>query len=562
MKPAKLFIVLTASLGLLLPVIAQTPEPVDNAAIEKIKTAAKTSQVMEMATYITNTYGMRMTNSTNVRNAGEYARKKLVEWKLTGVELQTFNFGNGWTNDAYSLKVVGEPTLTLQSYSKPWTQGTKGPITAEVVEGVRSQADLASMKGKLKGKFVLVLPAPGPGPTGAAPPPKRFTDAELTSMAAAAPAPAPAPAAGATTPARGATPDPPAEEAGAFSFLENALSAAPATATNAARPTTPSTAMPSRSVVTRFYFDEGVAGMIEPAPARFGAMFSVPDTGETVPWKKDTTLTKTPPQVVMAVDDYIKLYDKVKKGPVSLTADIKNSYQGTVPEAFNVIGDIKGTDKADEVVVVGAHLDTLSLGKGATDNAAGVAVVLEAVRILKTLNLPMRRTVRIGLWTASEQGSLGSMAYVDKCCFLRSIRQLKALHAKQDVYFNVDAGTGLIRGVNMQGNTDIKPIFQAWMAPLKTMGMTTLVERNIGGTDHISFDNIGIPGFTFLQDPLDFDAVTHHSTKDTADKLAKDDLEKNAAIVASFVYLAANRAEMLPRKPLPKGVYPAGSPVP
>jgi carboxypeptidase Q len=578
MKPAGILAVALGSL-LLLTVAAQTPEKVDTAAIEKIKAAEKASQVMDMATYITNTYGARLTNSASVKAAGEYARKKLVEWKLTDVQLQTFTFGNGWTNDRFTLKVASDPAFTMQAYSKPWTQGTKGPITGDVVEGVRSPTDLVTMKGKLRGKFVLVLPSPPPPPAGAAPPIKRLSDAELAAMSSATPAaqtapegPAPLPGRGGPLPGRGAPPpaaaEPPAEEAGAFAFLENALSAAPATATNAARPAAaPSSAMPSRSAVTKFYFDEGVAAMIEPAQVRFGAMFAISDTGESSPWRRDDApgtrnLTKTPTQIVMAVDDYIKLLDKVKAGPVSLTADIKNTYQVVDPLSFNVVGDIKGTDKADELVVLGAHLDTLSLGKGATDNAAGVAVVMEAVRLLKAVNLPMRRTVRIGLWTASEQGALGSMAFVDKYFFLRSIRQLRPGHAKLSTYFNVDNGTGAIRGVFMQGNTQIKPIFEAWMAPFKTMGMTTLSDRNIGGTDHISFDNIGLPGFQFIQDPIEFDAVTHHSTRDTADKLVKEDLEKNAAIVASWVYLAANRPELLPRKALPKNVYPAGSPVP
>jgi Zn-dependent M28 family amino/carboxypeptidase len=321
--------------------------------------------------------------------------------------------------------------------------------------------------------------------------------------------------------------------------------------------------MPTRQAVTRFYFDEGVAGMIEPWPVRNGALLAVTDTGETVPWKKDPTLSKAPPQIVLGVEDYIKLEERVKNSsPVSLQVDIKNTYQTMDQTAFNVIGEIKGTDKATELVVVGAHLDTVHLGKGATDNAAGVAVVMEAVRLLKVLALPMRRTVQIGLWTGEEQGMLGSMAFVDKYFFQRPIRQLRAGHAKLSVYFNVDNGTGAIRGVNMQGNTQAKPVFEAWMAPFKSMGMTTLSDRGVGGTDHLSFDNIGLPGFQFIQDPIEYDTLTHHTNKDTFDRLQKDDLMKNAAIVASWVYLAANRAEMLPRKPLPAGVYPAGSPVP
>jgi len=303
--------------------------------------------------------------------------------------------------------------------------------------------------------------------------------------------------------------------------------------------------------------------MIEPGSVRNGAIFAITDTGETVPWKKDPTLSKTPPQIVLGAEDYIKLEERVKKSsPVSLQVDIKNTYQNVDQTAFNVIGEIKGTDKATELVVVGAHLDTVHLGKGATDNAAGVAVVMEAVRLLKTLALPMRRTVQIGLWTGEEQGMLGSMAFVDKYFFQRPIRQLRAGHAKLSVYFNVDNGTGAIRGVNLQSNTQVKPIFEAWMAPFKSMGMTTLASRSVGSTDHLSFDNIGLPGFQFIQDPIEYETVTHHSNKDTFDRLQKDDLMKNAAIVASWVYLAAYRAEMLPRKPLPAGVYPAGSPVP
>jgi len=579
-KPIRVLAV-TCGLSLLLTVTAQSPETVDSKVIDRIIAAEKTSQVMDIAGVLTNTYGARLTNSASVKAAGEYARKKLVEWQLANVRLETFNFGNGWTNDRFSMKLVDDPTVTFLAYSKPWTVGTNGPVSGEVVEGVRAQADLTSMKGKLRGKFVLVLPAPPPPPAAPATPPiQRFTDAQLAALASEAPqqpaSPAPAPAAGQPIPSvptpaaqpqrgeRGEGAEPPAQEAGFFAWVENALSAAPVQPTNA-RPATPAanTGMPSRAAATRFYFEEGVAGMIEPGSVRNGAIFAITDTGETVPWKKDPTLSKTPPQIVLGAEDYIKLEERVKKSsPVSLQVDIKNTYQNVDQTAFNVIGEIKGTDKATELVVVGAHLDTVHLGKGATDNAAGVAVVMEAVRLLKTLALPMRRTVQIGLWTGEEQGMLGSMAFVDKYFFQRPIRQLRAGHAKLSVYFNVDNGTGAIRGVNLQSNTQVKPIFEAWMAPFKSMGMTTLASRSVGSTDHLSFDNIGLPGFQFIQDPIEYETVTHHSNKDTFDRLQKDDLMKNAAIVASWVYLAAYRAEMLPRKPLPAGVYPAGSPVP
>ena len=568
MKPIRILAVVCCLS--LLTLTAQTHEPVDLKAIDRILAAQKTSQVMDIAGVLTNTYGPRLTNSTNVKAAGEYARKKLVEWKLSDVRLETFNFGNGWTNEQFTMKLASDPGVSFQAYSKPWTVGTKGMVTAEVVEGVRTQADLTALKGKLRGKFVMVLAAPPASPASTSPPPiQRFTDSQLSAMNAAPqpatpPATTSAPAAGqaARTETTG-TQEASAPEAGFFAWVENALSAAPAEPTGAARPAPAATGMPSRSVVTRFYFEEGVAAMIEPGPTNNGAFFEIANTGETIPWKKDPTLSKTPPQIVLAVNDYRKLLDRVQQSsPVTLQVDIKNTYQTTDQAAFNVIADIKGTDKADELVVLGAHLDSSHLGKGATDNAAGVAVVMDAVRILKSLALPMRRTVRLGLWTGEEQGMLGSMAFVDKYFYQRSIRQIRAGHAKVSVYFNLDNGTGAIRGIYMQGNPDVKPVFEAWMAPFKSIGMTTLAERNGGNTDHVSFDNIGLPGFQFIQDPIQYQSLTHHSDQDTFERLQRDDLMKNAVIVAAWTYLAANRQEMLPRKPLPRGVYPAGSPVP
>jgi Zn-dependent M28 family amino/carboxypeptidase len=304
--------------------------------------------------------------------------------------------------------------------------------------------------------------------------------------------------------------------------------------------------------------------MIEPGPPRgAGAVLAVTDTGEPNAWKKDPKTSKAPPQIVIVADQYSKLMDTVRKSaPVSLEVDIRNTYHTLDQNAFNVVADIKGTDKADEFVVLGAHLDSWHLGKGATDNATGVAVVMEAVRILRTLGLPVRRTVRLGIWTAEEQGLLGSRAFVDKYFINRPIYQTKPGHSKLSVYFNLDNGTGAIRGVYMQGNTAIHPIFEAWMAPFKSMGMTTLATRNSSSSDHISFDSAGLPGFQFIQDPIEYGTRTQHTNLDTFDKLLTEDMVKNAAIVASFVYLAANREEPLPRKPLPRNIRPAGSPVP
>ena len=216
-----------------------------------------------------------------------------------------------------------------------------------------------------------------------------------------------------------------------------------------------------------------------------------------------------------------------------------------------------GTDKAGECVMIGAHFDSWHTGTGATDNAAGSAVMLEAMRILKVTGVRLRRTVRIGLWTGEEEGLLGSKEYVKAHFGDPATMQLKPEHGKLSGYFNVDNGTVAIRGVYLQGNEAVAPIFQSWMEPFKNMGMNTLTIRNTGGTDHLSYDAVGLPGFQFIQDEVEYNARTHHSNMDTYERLQPNDMMRNAVIVASFVLHTANRDETLPRKPLPKPTPPA-----
>ncbi len=241
-----------------------------------------------------------------------------------------------------------------------------------------------------------------------------------------------------------------------------------------------------------------------------------------------------------------------KNVPVRIEMDIQNKFHDENLDSFNIVGEIRGTDKADELVMLGAHFDSWHTGTGATDNAAGSAVMMEAMRILKAAGLKMRRTVRIALWTGEEEGILGSRAYVTQHFADRADMKLKPDHAKFSVYFNVDNGTGAIRGIYLQGNEAVAPIFQAWMQPLKSLGMTTLTIRNTGGTDHLSFDAVGLPGFQFIQDPVEYASRTHHSNMDVYERIQAADMMKDAVIVASFVYDAAIRDEMLPRKPLPQ----------
>jgi Zn-dependent M28 family amino/carboxypeptidase len=258
------------------------------------------------------------------------------------------------------------------------------------------------------------------------------------------------------------------------------------------------------------------------------------------------------PQVVVAAEHYnriVRLLDL--KQPVTLEMDIDNRFYDDDLDAFNLVGEIRGTDLSNEVVMLGAHFDSWHGATGATDNAAGSAVVLEAMRILKATGLKMRRTVRVALWTGEEQNLLGSRAYVKEHFADRATMDVKGEHGRLSAYFNIDNGSGAIRGIYQQRNEAVAPIFQAWMEPFRNAGMTTLSIRNTGATDHVAFDEVGLPGFQFIQDPLEYNTRTHHTNMDSFDRLQAPDMMQNAAIVASFAYHAANREQKLPRKPLP-----------
>jgi Zn-dependent M28 family amino/carboxypeptidase len=267
---------------------------------------------------------------------------------------------------------------------------------------------------------------------------------------------------------------------------------------------------------------------------------------------RNVTDPAVPPQIVMAVEHYGRIWRMLeKKIPVRIEMNVENRFYDGDVNSFNIIGEIPGSDKADELVMLGAHFDSWHTGTGATDNAAGSAAMLEAMRILKATGLKMRRTVRLALWTGEEEGLLGSRAYVTQHFADRKDMKVKPEHGKFTGYFNLDNGTGAIRGIYSQANEAIAPVFQAWMQPLRSLGMTTLSVRSTGGTDHLSFDAVGLPGFQFIQDPVEYNARTHHSNMDVYERIQAPDMMKNAVIVASFVYLAANRDEKLPRKPLP-----------
>jgi hypothetical protein len=503
-------------LSIAIPIVAQMPqEKVDLDAIYKIKEEGlNRSQIMDTVSYLTDVYGPRLTGSPQMDAAGDWARKKLMEWELVNVNLETWGvFGRGWTNDKFSAHVK-TPTTSFPVFAHPkaWTPGTNGLVEGDVVRAVvNNEQELEKLRGQLRGKYVMMANMPEVQAQFQAPG-RRYTDDDLQNIANQP-----------VQPPRGGGPGQRGGGAGggnAPNFNQRRL---------------------------QFFLEEGVVATLEPGQGSGGTIFVQSGGG------RNATDPPVPAQIVMAVEHYGRIWRMLdRKIPVRIEMDVQNKFHDENLNAFNVVGEIRGTDKSDEVVVLGAHFDSWHTGTGATDNAAGSAIMMEAMRILKATRLPMRRTVRIALWTGEEHGYLGSRAYVSRYFADRNDMKLKPEHSRFSTYFNVDNGAGAIRGVYLQGNEAVAPIFQAWMQPFRNLGMTTLSIRGTGGTDHVAFDEVGLPGFQFIQDPLEYNSRTHHSNMDVYERVQPADMMKNAVIVAAFAYHAANRDEKLPRKPLPQ----------
>jgi carboxypeptidase Q len=510
MKIHRTFVLTTVMAVLVgLPLAADWPvtEKLDLDAIYRIKDEGlQHSKVMEIESYLTDVYGPRLTNSPNIKEAADWTQKTMKEWGLANVHTETWAFGRGWQNQRFVASAVTPRAYPLIAYPKAWTPGTSGPVTGDaVVAVIDNDKDLATFKGKLRGKFVLSM-AMRDVPAHFDAPGHRYTEAELADLAK--------------------EPDPGRGRGGRGNGSQDF---------NRRR--------------TQFWIDEGVAAVLDFSRGDGGTVFVQGPQGVS----RDPKGPAQPPQVTLTVEHYGRIWRTLdKKIPVTLHMDIDNRFYDADQNAFNIVGELPGGDKADELVMIGAHFDSWHTGTGATDNAAGSAVMLEAMRILKASGVKLRRTVRIGLWSGEEQGLLGSKEYVKAHFGDPATMQLKPEHAKLSGYFNVDNGTGLIRGVYQQGNEAVAPIFQAWMEPFRNIGMTTLTTRNTGGTDHLSYDAVGLPGFQFIQDEIEYNARTHHSNMDLYERVQPADMMRNAVIVASFVYNTANRDEKLPRKPLPK----------
>jgi carboxypeptidase Q len=519
-----------AALALLTAMAVSLPaaeEAVDLEMVTRIRDEGFTnSKVMDTVGYLTDVIGPRVTGSPQLREANDWTRQRLESWGLANAHLEGFEFGRGWSLERAVVQMVKPSPATLLAVPRGYTPGTDGPKRGKVVKvRIESEADAEKYRGQLAGRIVLLG-----DPRDTANPEKaqflRYSEQQLDDLSRFDVAPARRP---------------PVDRE---------------TATRRLR---------LQRFLRPFFVAEKALATIEVSPTDAGIVL----VGRGGSWVKGED--PGVPSLVMAAEQYNRLARLLdREVDVELELDIRARFHDEDPTAYNTIAEIPGTDKKGEVVMLGAHLDSWHAGTGATDNAAGSAVAMEAVRILQALDVKPRRTIRIALWSGEEEGLLGSKAYVadhfgtrtgtpdprerDLPSFLRRDPTgpvtTKPDHARLSAYFNVDNGTGKIRGIYAERNAAVAPIFEAWLRPLHDLGATAVTLRHTGGTDHLPFDAVGLPAFQFIQDEADYETRTHHTNLDVYDRLQKNDLIQAAVVLAAFTYDAAMRPERLPRRPL------------
>jgi carboxypeptidase Q len=505
------------------PAFSQSPEKLDYAVLAAIKSEGlERSRVMDHVWWLSEVYGPRVTGTPAIKQASAWIMQKFQEWGLTNIHEEPWPFGKGWSLERFSANLVEPQPQPLIGYPKSWTPGTRGTVMAEVLYApVTSESDFEKYRGKLRGKIVLTQPPREvkmlEGRVVLRMTPEDIEEAE-------------------------ATPIPAADGSGG--------------------------PRADRGLVDKirdFYFSEGAVALFDR-----GASSDMATGGSDLSWMvrrtdggtvfvssggpRDQNAGKVSPAVTLAVEEYNRLVRLVEhKIPVKIELNIQAKFHDeNGMNGFNTVAELPGTDLAREVVLLGGHLDTIQAGTGATDNACGVAAMMEAVRILKAVGAKPRRTIRLGFWGGEEQGLLGSRAYVKQHYADPTTMKLLPEHELLSVYFNLDNGTGKIRGIWLQGNLGVREIFKQWMEPLHDLGVTILGPRSVASTDHASFDAVGLPGFQFLVERLEYGARTHHSNMDVFDRVQREDMIQQATVAAVFAYNAAMRDEKLPRKTLPK----------
>jgi len=530
---------------------ATAPDP--NDPIVRIREEGLTrSHVLETLSYLSDVIGPRLTGSPNLKRANDWTRDQFTKWGLQNAHLESWGpFGRGWVLKDFSAELIEPQAIPLIAYPKAWSPSADISLAEVTYLDAKDEAGLARFKGQLKGKIVLA----GPMRTVTAhfdPQGDRLTEKELLALADAGDPNRP----GQTSPMG---------SPGILGFLKEQIFAAK---------------------LLQFANNEGAVLVVSPSGGDGGTIFV---GGAVVPHELDMSSPITTirslflggpqpyemsvkpfvPQVVLAAEHYNRLIRMIQAGEkLRMKVSLKTQFTNDDPMAYNTIAEIPGSDKADEIVMVGGHIDSWHSGTGATDNGAGVAAAMEAVRILQALQLKPRRTIRIGLWSGEEQALFGSEAYVAQhfgkpndsqdANFLRMIEGGTAQkfirgpeYDKLSAYYNLDNGTGKIRGIYLQGNETLRPLFRDWLQPFRDLGASTITASNTGGTDHVPFDAIGLPGFQFIQDPIEYESRTHHSNQDVFDRIQGDDLKQAATIMAAFLYKTAMLDEKLPRKKVP-----------
>jgi len=541
---------------LLLTTIAIPADEVDLAVINKIKQEAfQNGKVMDHLFYLTDVNGPRLTGSPGFQSAANWIVKEIQGWGISNAALESWGqFGRSWSFQKLTSNMIKPAYQPLHTYPLAWSPSTNGVVKAEVVyaplvqkweEWLKSdptrllekiKAYESKYGGQLRGKIVLVDP-PRELKLATDPQFKRYNQEQLSEMTEAPP-PFVAP------PLHWPILTLPEDEKKRDEFEESLPLEIDADLWEQQQK--------SVDQFNALLAKEGAAAVMTASRRGIGGTLYAQEGSS---WHSDAPIG--PPMLAMEPEQYTRMIRLIeKKIPVELEVELQVTMPDQPVEGMNVVAEIPGGKKKDEIVMMGAHLDSWHSGTGATDNAAGCAVVMEALRILKSLNLTMDRTVRLALWSGEEEALYGSRGYVKKHFADPVTMKLMPEHSKISGYFNIDNGTGKIRGVYLQGNDMMRPIFESWFSPFKDLGVTTLTIRNTSGTDHLSFDAVGIPGFQFIQDPDDYGTRTHHSSIDVYDHAQSADLMQASAVLASVVYNTANRSELLPRKPLPKPLPP------
>ncbi|HEX8324177.1 MAG TPA: M20/M25/M40 family metallo-hydrolase [Tepidisphaeraceae bacterium] len=535
------------------------------------------SKVAETAEALCNGVGPRLTGSPAVRRANLWARDTLSGWGLSDARLEPWGpFGRGWTLSRFSLAVTQPYPFVVNAYPKAWSPGLERAVESDIVYlDAKAEADLQPYADRVRGRIVLIG-SPRPPGDPFEPLARRLDDDRLAALAA--------------------------DDRSTIDLMRPAATQPTTHPGPATRPAGPGADFAAKAFAAKalaFAAAHGAAAVLTSSPGGDAGTIFV--TGATVPddtprtgpggpmtrpqaWWPDSGIAA--PQIVVGVEDFARLVTLSRRDvPLRTVLDLKADFTEEMPQQHNTLADLPGTDKADEIVMCGAHLDSWHSATGATDNASGVVVAMEAVRLIHASGLKPRRTIRVALWTGEEQGVLGSAAYV-KAHFgrmnepatqpatrpspppdahdLLAVNDIPTTRAatqparltkgsayeKLSVYFNLDHGTGRIRGIYSENNRAAVPIFQQWFRPLADLGATTVAPGGTGFTDHICFDTLGLPGFQFIQDPIDYFTRTHHANADTFERLQIDDLKQAAVVMATFLWNAANAEERFPRKPL------------